>query len=130
VLLSIWLWGFMQGVRSARKLEAACPAFGLCTTNRRQGRSLEVSPYEGELRAHRAWMATEEVQALYDRRKELVEPALGILKECQGARRLLLRGLDAVQAEWRLLATAFNLRTLAKVWQQRPALVLAGRRAT
>lgn len=24
VLLSIWLWGFMQGVRSARKLEAAC----------------------------------------------------------------------------------------------------------
>src|SRR5436305_11305566 len=24
VLLSIWLWGFMNGVRSSRKLEAAC----------------------------------------------------------------------------------------------------------
>lgn len=102
----------------------ACPAFGDCTTDRRQGRSLELSPWEPELRAHRAWMATEEAQALYRRRKELVEPVFGIVKECQGARRFLLRGLAQVRAEWRLLATAFNLRTLAMVWQQHPALVL------
>lgn len=107
----------------------ACPAFGVCTTNKRQGRSLEVSRFEPELRAHRAWMATAEAQALYARRKELVEPVFGILKECQGARRLLLRGLEGVQAEWRLLAAAFNLRTLAKVWQQRPALLLGTQQA-
>jgi len=102
----------------------ACPAFGTCTTNQRHGRSLEVSQYEPELRAHRTWMATAEAQALYRRRKELAEPVFGLLKEGQGARRLLLRGLAAVQAEWSLLAATFNLRTLAKVWRQRPTLAL------
>jgi transposase len=103
-----------------------CPAFGVCTTNRRQGRLLEISPYEPELRAHRSWMATPEAQALYRRRKELIEPVFGMVKEQQGARRLLLRGLDGVRAEWSLLAATFNLRTLARVWQQRPMVVLSG----
>ena len=47
------------------------------------------------------------------RRKQLVEPAFGIIKEQQGARRFLLRGLVNVEAEWTMLATAFNLRMLA-----------------
>ena len=54
----------------------------------------------------------------YRRRKELPEPVFGILKEQQGARRFLLRGLTNVKAEWALLATAFNLRTLWRVWSQ------------
>ena len=99
-----------------------CVAFAICTTNQRQGRTLEVSPFEAELRAHRAWMATDEAQELYRHRKELVEPVFGILKEQQGTRRLLLRGLEGVRSEWRLLAAAFNLRTLAGIWQQRPDL--------
>ena len=33
-----------------------------------------------------------------------------------GARRFLLRGLANVRAEFVLLATAFNLRTLWRVW--------------
>jgi hypothetical protein len=61
-------------------------------------------------------MATPEAKALYRRRKELPEPAFGIMKEVHAARRLLLRGLRKVRAEWALLATAFNLRTLAQVW--------------
>ena len=31
-------------------------------------------------------------------------------------------GKDQVQAEWQLLAATFNLRTLARIWQQQPAL--------
>jgi transposase len=97
----------------------ACPAFGACTTDGRQGRALEVGPADEALRRHRAWMATEAATAAYRRRKELPEPAFGILKEQQAARRLLLRGLDNVRAEWALLATAFNLRTLARIWRER-----------
>jgi len=55
---------------------------------------------------------------VYRRRKELPEPAFGILKEQQGARRFLLRGLTNVKAEWVLRATAFNLRTLWRVWSK------------
>ena len=96
-----------------------CLAFGLCTTDRRQGRALEVGPHEAVLRIHRVWMATKEAKAAYRQRKELAEPAFGIVKDQQGARRFLLRNLTNVSAEWTMLATAFNLRTLWKVWARR-----------
>ena len=62
------------------------------------------------------WMAIDEARGLYARRKELNEPTFGIIKEQMGARRFLLRGLANVRAEFVLLATAFNLRTLWRVW--------------
>ncbi len=72
-------------------------------------------------------MTTEQARGLYARRKELIEPIFGILKEQLGARRFLLRGLTNVRAEFRLLATAFNLRTLWRVWKTRwrPLLIEA-----
>ncbi|MBI2917538.1 MAG: transposase [Chloroflexi bacterium] len=94
-----------------------CPAFGKCTKDKRQGRALEISPHEDALRAHRAWMATEEAKAAYKLRKELPEPVFGILKEQRAARRFLLRGQENVRAEWLTLGTAFNLRTLWRFWR-------------
>ena len=64
-------------------------------------------------------METEEAKRAYKLRKQLVEPVFGIIKEQQGARRFLLRGFANVSAEWTALATAFNLRTLWKVWRSR-----------
>ena len=64
-------------------------------------------------------MTTDRAQGLYARRKELIEPIFGILKEQIGARRFLMRGLANVRAEFRLLATVFNLRTLWRVWKTR-----------
>ena len=61
-------------------------------------------------------MATDEARVLYARRKELSEPTFGILKEQMRARRFLLRGLANVTGEFMMLATAFNLRTLWRVW--------------
>ena len=95
-----------------------CPAFGVCTKEGRQGRALEIGFHEAMLRSHRAWMTTEEAKAQYRRRKVLPEPVFGILKEQQGARRFLLRIVTKVKAEWNLLATAFNLNTLWRVWAQ------------
>ncbi len=94
----------------------ACTAFGSCTNNR-YGRYILAGPFDAQLRRHRAWMATPEAKAAYGRRKELVEPVFGILKEQMGIRRFLLRGLANVRAEAHLIAIAFNLRTLFKVWR-------------
>lgn len=93
----------------------ACPAFGQCTTNAK-GRRLHGSPHAAHLSRHRVWMRTPAAQAVYALRKQLVEPVFGILKEHFSARRFLLRGLANVRAEWSLLATAFNLRTLWRCW--------------
>ncbi len=93
-----------------------CPAFGECTRNSRHGRTIEIGPYESVLRKHREWMQSKEAKDIFRRRKTIVEPIFGILKEQQGGRRFLLRGLDKVRAEGSLLAATFNLRILYKVW--------------
>lgn len=105
--------------RAAAGVCAACPAFQACAGGKPKGRTIETGPEETFLRNHRVWMATSEARKLYRQRKQLPEPTFGILKEQQGARRFLLRGLDQVRAEWTLLATAFNLRTLYNVWLHR-----------
>lgn len=50
--------------------------------------------------------------AAYARRKAIVEPVFGQIDTCQGGKRVLLRGLDAADAEWALLAACHNLRKL------------------
>ena len=95
----------------------ACPAFGVCTNDLLNGRALTIGPHDAVLRRHRTWMSTREAQKISKRRKQLIEPVFGIIKEQQGARRFLLRGLVNVAAEWTLLATAFNLRTLWRIWR-------------
>lgn len=107
----------------------ACPLFGACTKDTRQGRAIEIGPDEEVLRRHRAVMGTERARELYRRRKVLPEPVFGMLKEQMGLRRWLLRGLTGVQAEWSLVATAFNLRTLWRVgrgWGTERRALLAG----
>ena len=105
--------------RASASVCRECPAFGVCTKDRRKGRGLHLGPHDAVSRQHRAWMETEEARKVYKLRKQLVEPVFGIIKEQQGARRFLLRGLGNVSAEWTTLATAFNLRILWRVWRSR-----------
>jgi transposase len=94
----------------------ACPAFGECTRSIR-GRTIKVSDNEPLLQRHRTLMSTEWAKRLYRQRKQLNEPVFGTLKERHGARRFLLRGRSKVLAEWTLLATAFNLKSLHRAWR-------------
>jgi transposase len=48
----------------------------------------------------------------YRLRKQIVEPVFGQIKAAMGFGGFLLRGLRKVRAEWRLVATAHNLRKL------------------
>jgi hypothetical protein len=53
-------------------------------------------------------------QALYTRRKVIVEPVFGQSKEARGFRRFLLRGLATIRGEWRLVCLTHNL---LKIWR-------------
>jgi transposase len=103
--------------RASKAICGKCSAFGVCTRDKRQGRALEIGPYEALLKQHHEWMQTDRAKLIMRRRKELPEPVFGILKEQQSARRFLLRGLSKVNAEAQLLVTAFNLRTLYQNWR-------------
>lgn len=94
-----------------------CSAFGVCTKNRYRGRELLIGPYETTLLEHRVWMATDEAKMVYKHRKELSEPTFGIIKEQMRFRRFLVRGLNNVKAEAILMAAAFNMRVLYRVWR-------------
>jgi len=58
-------------------------------------------------------------RATYRRRKELVEPRIGTLKEQHGMRRFRMRGLAQVAVEFTLANTALNL---TRLWRKAPAL--------
>jgi transposase len=53
-------------------------------------------------------------RALYALRKVLVEPVFGQIKGARGFRRFLLRGLEKVRGEWRLVCLTHNL---LKLWR-------------
>jgi transposase len=52
------------------------------------------------------------LRSSYARRKALVEPVFGVLKQQRGMRQFRRRGLTAVAIEWTLAATAYNLTRL------------------
>ena len=56
-------------------------------------------------------------RAIYQRRKALVEPVFGVLKEQRGMRRFRLRGLAKVGIELALASTAYNL---TRMWRAAP----------
>ena len=64
------------------------------------------------LAERRRWMRSPEARQIYERRKAVVEPVFGVLKQQRSMRQFRLRGLENVSTEWTLAATAFNLTRL------------------
>jgi transposase len=63
-----------------------------------------------EVMKHR--LKTEVGKAKYKLRQQTVEPVFGIIKSVMGFRQFLLRGLEKVGLEWRLVCVAYNLKRL------------------
>jgi transposase len=57
-------------------------------------------------------LATKAGKAVYSRRKVIVEPVFGQIKEARGLRRFLLRGLQKVRGEWSLITLTHNILKL------------------
>lgn len=72
--------------------------------------SAPANPTPVEAMAHR--LRTPEGKKLYGLRKQTPEPVFGIIKSVMGFRQFLLRGLDNVQGEWRLVTMAWNLKRM------------------
>lgn len=92
---------------AARELAGGKP---LPEMNRRQQRR---TPGLKQLRER---MRDPAVRACYARRKMLVEPVFGVLKQQRGMRQFRCRGLTRVATEWTLATTAYNL---TRIFQHR-----------
>ena len=60
----------------------------------------------------RALLQTAQGRATYARRKAIVEPVFGQIKEVRGFRRFLFRGMRHVTGEWGLICLTHNLLKL------------------
>ena len=60
-------------------------------------------------------LRTKNGRETYARRKAIAEPPFGQMKECQGLRKFLLRGLEKVRGEFSLMSMSHNL---LKLWRQ------------
>ena len=93
-------------------------ALYVSTARRKHGMAQEPIPDgpppddadEREMMRHR--LRTVEGRETYARRKAIVEPVFGQIKEAQGFRRFLLRGMEKVSGEWSLVCTTHNLLKL------------------
>jgi len=68
------------------------------------------NPTPVEAMAHR--MATTKGRDLYALRKQIPEPVFGIIKSVMGFRQFMLRGIDRVRGEWRLVTMAWNIKRM------------------
>jgi len=97
-------------------------AVGRQKHNQPQGAEVEGSPLETataqEKMAHK--LRTPAGRACYAKRKQIVEPVFGQIKQARGFRQFLLRGLRKVRAEWRLICLTHNL---LKIWRHQCALI-------
>jgi len=61
-------------------------------------------------------------KALYAARKHIIEPVFGQIKGVRGIRTFLLRGLEKVAAEWKLICLTHNL---LKIWRRQISVGIA-----
>jgi transposase len=64
-------------------------------------------------------LKTETGRALYKLRKAIVEPVFGQIKAARGIRAFLLRGLEKVGAEWKLICATHNLLKMFRAGRAR-----------
>ena len=60
----------------------------------------------------RRTLRTKPGRRLYARRKAIVEPVFGQIKQGRGFRQFLLRGMQQVRGEWALICMTHNVRKL------------------
>jgi len=103
------------GYRSETVFEQLADHTELVVALGREGKKhVEINPASlPRTAAMAAKMHTEETRAAYQRRKWLAEPPNGWIKNVLGFRQFSMRGLHRVQAEWKLVCLALNLRRMA-----------------
>jgi transposase len=101
----------LKNYRPAAGVCHACEHFGRCTNNS-QGRKLTRHELE-HIREHMDAVYQSPLgQNIYERRKIFSELPHAHIKHNAGFRRFLLRGLQGVNAEFSLLAVAYNIRRM------------------
>lgn len=102
---------------------AGCPLRGQCfkDSNNKYGRQIESGKHEAATQAHAAKMQDEASRSKYSQRAAATERPFAVIKQAFGVREFVVRGLEKVRAEWRLLCIAHNIHRLFGLLEQQRA---------
>lgn len=92
----------------------ACPARGLCTRSEKS-RMLRVSANQREMGEYLQQLSSETNKRVLAKRKELVEHPFGTLKRSLGYTYFLVRSMDKVKTEFKLMCLAYNLKRVFNI---------------
>jgi transposase len=107
--------GYMVRVYRCQGYEG-CAHRWECSKNKK-GRTIGVSPYHLAIINQLEKQKEAGKKELLKRRKTIVEPVFGIIKQVLGFRRWTVRGVENVRAQWFLICTAINLRKIYLRWR-------------
>lgn len=102
---------------------AQCPHAAACCSKPERGRTISRDQYEEYRERLRARMDSDAGRAIYQRRRETVEPRFGWIKHDLGVRRFMHRGLEKVRTEWTWVCTAANVSILLRHWKEVAAVL-------
>jgi transposase len=99
-----------------------CQACGNCLlkkrcTNGRSGRNIALNVHDAQFKAMRTKLDSPHGKRIYAKRKWMVEPVFGHIKETIGFRQFSLRGLHKVIGEFFLVCMAHNMRKIINVFK-------------
>lgn len=94
-----------------RNIDAYVPDNNMARVLNRGGRLRQRATHPAHRRMRRK-LRDPAGATIYARRKAIVEPVNGVLKEQRGMRRFRMKGLRKVAIEWTLATTAYNLTRL------------------
>jgi len=92
-----------------------CDKRHLCTKSKKRGRELKIELRESLLRAMQEKVMSAKGGVKYFKRHYTIEPIFGHLKHNLGFSYFLLRGLDKVLGEFKLMCMGWNLQKLLKL---------------
>jgi hypothetical protein len=96
-----------------------CPLQSRCTTAPSKGRTVRRDPYQEEIDRLKARMETDEAKDVYKQRGQTIERIFADFKEHRNLRRFRGRGMERARTQLGLTVLGHNLRTLAKLRQQK-----------
>lgn len=100
------------------KMCTQCTHFGRCTKSK-AGRSIWRRQIDEKVKAMREKLDTQTGKEIFARRKHIVEPVFGQIKNAMGFNGFLLRGRANVDAEFLIASIAHNLRKITRYCYQR-----------
>lgn len=98
-----------------------CSSFKECSSRwecskSKDGREVKLNPYYKAVQKQQEFQQIESNKEKLRRRKGLIEPVFGIIKQAHNFRRFTVKGLKNTKVQWSLICTTINLKRMYGLW--------------